>query len=175
MVPNPKLKLSDLVLGLERFGERYGAIEVFADDLLEARSAEPIHGLRQLDKDGRSYRYDSATGGSYVIDVFEQTGVIRLSRATPPASRSSSDPGAIIAAGLAGAAVGAAASKKGQGAAAGLILGLLAGAALSGGAAQPQAPQRVFALRFDPALGQWRAYDGGLVPWMKENLLLATS
>lgn len=32
------------------------------------------------------------------------------------------------------------------------------------------APRRVFALRFDAEKKQWRAYDGGLIRWMKERL-----
>ncbi len=51
-----------------------------------------------------------------------------------------------------------------------LILGLLVGGTL-GKTKTTDAPRRVFTMQFEPSLGQWRAYSGGLVPWMKENLL----
>ncbi len=171
MIPaNPQLKLPDLVLGLERFGDRYSAIDVFADDLLEVRSAQPVANLRDLGGGRFAYQYD---GKAYILEVFSDTGVVRLSRASGYVS---AGPGAdatpALLTGLAGAAIGAALSKKGEGAAAGLILGLLAGAVMGGSS---QAPRRVFTLRFDPTTGQWRPYDGGLVPWMKENLLPRTA
>lgn len=92
--------------------------------------------------------------------------MIRFSRTSEDLDEAGT--GAIVGA-LIGAAIGAAIARKGKGAAAGLVLGLLAGAVLSGGAANT--PRRVFTLRFEPSTGEWRAYDGGLVPWMKEALL----
>jgi hypothetical protein len=164
---NPQLKLPDLVLGLERFGDRYAAIDVFADDLLEIRSAESVAALVDMGGDRFTYWYQSK---SYLLEVIREAGVVRLSR-FPSASAAAPEAAPAVLAGLAGtAAIGAALSKKGEGAAFGLILGLLAGAVI--GAQQSSAPpRRVFALRFDSATGQWRPYDGGLVPWMKENLL----
>lgn len=168
---NPQIKLTDLVLGLERFGERYEAIDVFADDILETRSAQPVHGLRALDTEGKLFRYAASTGTSYDIELFPDAGIVRLSRVKQPGAQvTEANVVGVIAGAIAGAAIGNALSKKGEGAAAGLVLGLLAGAALRG-SMQPNAPRRVFTLRFDPTLGQWRAYDGGLVPWMKEHLL----
>jgi hypothetical protein len=168
---NPQLKLTDLVLGLERFGQRYDAIDVFADDLLELQSEEPVPGLYSLDTDGKRFRYSAPSGATYDVDLLPDAGIVRLSRAKHPGAEpvQSGLVGAWLGA-TAGTAVDNALSKKGQGAAAGIILGLLAGAVF-GDILQPNAPRRVFTLRFDPSLGQWRAYDGGLVPWMKENLL----
>jgi len=67
-------------------------------------------------------------------------------------------------------AIAAAQSTRGGAAADELVLGLLAGGFLGRDTSQ-DAPRRVFTMRFDATLGQWRAYDGGLVPWMKEHLL----
>jgi hypothetical protein len=174
---NPQLKLTDLVLGLERFGDRYEAIDVFADDVLEAWTGQPVPGLQLLDAEGRRYRYTPSTGGSYDVEVFPAHGILRLSRPTAVADLPGAVAGALVGAAagaitgvLAYEAVRSAQTKKGEAAAAGLVLGLLAGAALAGGV-QPNAPRRVFTLRFDPVTGQWRAYDGGLVRWMKEHLL----
>lgn len=168
---NPQLKLTDLVLGLERFGGRYEAIDVFADDLLEMRSAQPVPGLFRVDREDRHFLFVAPGGGAYDVELFPDAGIVRLSRSKQPgAEATQAGITAVLAGGLAGAAIGSALSKKGEGAAAGLVLGLLAGAAL-GGSVVPNAPRRVFTLRFDPSLGQWRAYDGGLVPWMKEHLL----
>ena len=168
---NPQLKLTDLVQGLERFGDRYEAIDVFADDVLEMRAEQPVPGLYALDGEGKRFRYVASTGGSYDVELFPDAGIVRLSRSKlPGASTAGASIAGALAGAVAGTAIGSAVSKKGEAAAAGLVLGLLAGAAL-GGSLQPNAPRRVFTLRFDPSLGEWRAYDGGLVPWMKEHLL----
>lgn len=168
---NPQIKLTDLVLGLERFGDRYEAIDVFADDILEMRSAQPVPGLQPMDSEGKRFRYTASSGKSYDVELFPEAGIVRLSRVKQPGAQGTEvNVAGVIAGAIAVAAIMSALSKKGEGAAAGLVLGLLAGAAL-GGSMQPNAPRRVFTLRFDPSLGQWRAYDGGLVPWMKEHLL----
>lgn len=166
----PQLHLSDLVHGLETFGDRYSAIDVFADDLVEARSETPVPGLADRGDGTFDYWFDAKP---YRLVVSQETGVVRLSRleSPPAASKSNTGAEALVLGALTGAAIGAAASKKGDGAAAGLILGLLAGAALSSNTKQRPAPFRVFTLRFDVDTGDWRAYDGGLVPWMKEALL----
>jgi hypothetical protein len=176
---NPKLRLMDLVLGLERFGERYEAIDVFADDVLEARSAEPVPGLDALDREGLRFRYTVPeskphAGESYDLDLFPDAGIIRMSRAKQalPASALPGHEG--LTGPRATDAANAARRKRGEGAAEGLVLGLLAGA-MPGSSTKPNTPRRVFTLRFDPSLGQWRAYDGGLVAWMKEHLLPRTA
>jgi hypothetical protein len=173
---NPQLKLMDLVLGLERFGDRYSAIQVFADDVLEARSAEPVLGLSGLDREGRRFRYTvpegrSHAGESYDLDLFPDAGVLQMRRA---AENEPTTQGLPPRDGLTGAladqAVRAARRKRGEAAAEDLVLGLLVGTTLKG-STRPHAARRVFTLRFEPSTGGWRAYDGGLVRWMKEQLL----
>jgi hypothetical protein len=51
---NPQIKLGDLVVGLERLGAKYEAIDVLADDVLEAQSAMPIEHLTAIGADGRT-------------------------------------------------------------------------------------------------------------------------
>jgi len=68
---DPQLKLPDLVVGLERFGDRYAAIGVFADDLLEMRSAEPVTGLAHVGGDRVTYGYG---GKAYLLEVFREAG-----------------------------------------------------------------------------------------------------
>jgi hypothetical protein len=160
----------DLVLGVERFGEHYEAIGVFADDLLEMRSAAPVSRLQPLDPEGRRFRYTTEAGKAYVVEVFPDAGIVRLSRSTESAPSQESAPEASLAGPLAETAVAVALSKKGESASVAPVLGLLAGATLRG-MSQPNAPRHIFTLRFDPSIGEWRAYDGGLVRWMKQELL----
>jgi len=163
------LRIDDLVAGLEAYDGRYEAIDVFADDVQELRSAEAISGLRALDENGHKFLLSPAgRTKSYVLELFPDAGVLRLSIA--PSRSSNPGTGAALG-GLAGTAIGAAATKKGEGAAAGLLLGLLVGAALGAASDDPSRPQRVFTLRFDPDAMRWQAYDGGLVRWMKQELL----
>jgi hypothetical protein len=70
-----------------------------------------------------------------------------------------------------GAATAAADAQKGGGLLGGTLLGLLVGATLGSGA---EAARRVFALAYDSAAREWRAYDGGLLRWMKDQLAART-
>lgn len=175
----PKLMLMDLVLGLERFRGRYEAIDVFADDVSEAHSAEPVAGLRALDAERLRFRYTVPeekphAGHSYDVELFPDAGVVCMSRVTqaPPAPPVAV--GEVLTGQHATDAVNSARRHRGEGAAEDLVLGLLVGAVL-GTSTTPNAPRRVFTLRFDASLREWRAYDGGLVPWMKEHLLPPTA
>ncbi len=168
MIRRRLLRIDDLVSGLEVFDGRYQAIDVFADDVHELVAGEAIRGLRALDETGRRFILSPpGRDKSYHLELFPDAGVVRLSFA--PERTSQPGAGAVLG-GLAGTAIGAATTKKGEGAAAGLLLGLLVGAAL-GGASDTPAPRRVFTLRFDAERERWQAYDGGLVRWMKEQLL----
>src|SRR5689334_5506 len=107
---NPQLKLNDLVNGLELFGERYEALEVFADDVLEMRSDVSVPGLSPADLEGRVFQFRGPNGRAYEIRVIPEAGVIRVARvkaSDPPPSISGSS---LAAGALAGAAVGAALS-----------------------------------------------------------------
>lgn len=163
------LKLSNLVAALRQF-PAYHAIDVFADDLAELRAGSLPASFRRLDADGRKYAVTEG-GESFALDVFPQQGVVRLSKPGPAAGQGALH-GAIMG-GLVGTAVGsaidAAGQQKGDGMLGGLLLGLLVGASLGVSAGDAR---RVFALRYDRQSNAWRAYDGGLLRWMKEQLIV---
>ena len=152
----PRLETEDLIAGLMLFGgDRYHAVEVFADDLSESAltqvATEPV-----ISRDGKTFRFS----------VFADRGVVRLEIADP----SSIGPAAAVGATV-GAAVGAAAREKGEALLGGALLGLLVGG-LIGAASDGNKPRRVFAMQFDPLTRQWMAYDGTLLRWMKDRLLV---
>ena len=167
MNTKPKLTLVDLAEGLERFGPRYNAIDVFADDVDEVRSRKLPADARPIP--GRSGGFEVRVNDRpYFLRVFENAGVVRLARAPEPHGTDSSNSAMFGA--LAGAAIGAATSKKGEGVVGGMLLGLLVGAALGSSTEPEPAPHKVFTLRFDPLAREWKTYSGGLVRWMKSEL-----
>lgn len=163
------LTLSNLVAALDEF-PRYHAIDVFADDLGELRQRPLPASLRPLDVQGRSFLV-SHQGRLFRLDLFPEQGVARLSNSAVPSEVAGAVGGA-VAGGLVGTAIDAAGKLKGVGLLGGLVLGLLIGASL-GGAAEDA--RRVFALAYDHAAGQWKAYDGGLLRWMKDQLAVNTA
>jgi hypothetical protein len=152
-----ELTLQDLARGLEEFGERYDAINVFADDVRELATDEPVTGAQALDETNKHFQV-SVGAESYRLDIFDDGGV-RLSRTT---QRLGAGGGGVLGR-AAGAALDAAATKKGVPAAP--VVGLL-----TGGLIANTSSRHVLTLRFDPATRQWGAYDGGLVSWMKQQL-----
>jgi hypothetical protein len=175
---NPGLKLMDLVFGLEYFEskDRYTSFNVFADDVLETWAYGPVKGLEALDHAGLRFRFTVPEGNvhageRYDLVILPEWGILRASRATP---HDVADPASSAPGGLSGEQAEIARleaqRRRGEGASESPILGLLVGTTLKG-SAMLDAPRHVFTLRFDGSVGQWKAYDGGLVPWMKENLL----
>src|ERR1700704_1266942 len=150
------LTLSNLVAALDEF-PRYHAIDVFADDLGELQQRPLPASFRPLDVQGRSF-LGSHQGGACRLVLFPTQGVARLSRNEVALEVAGAVSGA-VAGGLVGAAIDAAGRQKGVGLLGGLVLGLLVGASLGSAAGDAR---RVFALAYDQAAGQWRAYDGGL-------------
>ncbi|HET7504336.1 MAG TPA: hypothetical protein VFK02_25115 [Kofleriaceae bacterium] len=167
----PQVTIPDLVAALERFGRKYEAIDVFANDIVElsqweAARPHPPH-IQAVNAEGTVFVVRHGTQ-SYRLEIFPAEGVARLSRWTGAAP---SPVNSAIAGAALGAAIGAATAKKGgDGWIGGLLLGLLMGAAVGGGGNGSTAPHRVFALVFDAAAKDWRPYDGGLLRWMKERL-----
>ncbi len=161
------LSLDNLVAALNQF-PRYHAIDVFADDLAELREPAPA-GLRPLDPQGRRFGV-THRGADFILEVFPDNGVVRLSKTTggPGASAVA---GAAIG-GLVGIAIEAAGKQKGDGLLRGLLLGLLIGPSLGG---HPDDARRVFALAYDDGAEEWRPYDGGLLRWMKGQLAIQPS
>jgi hypothetical protein len=154
----------DLIHGLERFGDRYEALDVFADDVLELRPQTRGQGCKPLIMTGAGEK-------NYELDLFPETGVARLSQAqgNPAPSLETAVISGVVIGGLAAAGIAIAAGKKGEPAGSAWCCRMLAGAALGVGLHE-DAPRRVFTLSFDPGTGKWPAYDGGLVTWMKEQL-----
>jgi hypothetical protein len=158
------LTLSNLVAALDQF-PWYHAIDVFADDLDELRQWPLPASFRAVDVQGRSFRV-SHQGRMFQLDLFPEQGVARLSK-NEVAPEVAGAVGGAVAGSLVGAAIDAAGRQKGVGLLGGLALGLLIGASLGGAAG---GARRVFALAYDQTLGQWKAYDGGLLRWMKDQL-----
>lgn len=156
------LTVSNLVAALDRF-PAYHAIDVFADDLAELR--QQSSSLLPLDKQGGGFLV-THQDRNFKLDIFPERGVARLSRYDPTPSVTGAAAGA-FAGSLLGAAIAAAERQKGAGLLGGALLGLLVGSTLGGAAGDAR---RVFALMYDPTVGQWRAYDGGLLRWMKDQL-----
>ena len=155
-----KLNTDDLVKALQTFaGNRYEAVDVFADNLSESALAEVAQGGVKKVK-GKTYRFS----------LFKDHGVVRLGRDV-----GSNPEGAMVGAAIGGAIAAAslAASKqRGDGVLGGALLGLLVGGVL--GAATTPPVRKVFAMEFDPVARAWVAYDGTLLRWMKDKLLPQT-
>lgn len=170
-----ELTLLDLATALRAYAG-YSAIDVFADDvreLVQLRDTRTIPpGMMPLDATGARFAV-TLNDAAYRLTVDRQRGIARLSRAEGAEPGAPVDAAALggIAGAAAGAAIGAASTKKGEGWLPGLVLGLLAGAMLGQANAGANRPRRVFTLAFNPDAARWEAYDGGLVPWMKEELL----
>lgn len=155
-----QLKLDDLVRGLEHFGPRYEALDVFARDIEEVgrdlmaqRFGElrPVKGEPAFvfDRNGRRYKLR-----------FHPAGIARLTRTKEDSIGLTDNQ---VALGLLGAAFGATVLDKALPAA---VLGFLVGASLGDVA---DAPKRVFTMTFDSATGDWRAYDGPLAKLLREK------
>lgn len=173
---HPGLTLTDLAHGLETFSDRYQALDVFFDDidvseLQRLAMGEQVPGLYPIAQD--AFLFDRG-GHRYRFQIFADEGVARVTRHTGEAPSPATNAGTGALAGAAvGALLGAGVSSKraaSEGTATGLVLGLLVGAALGAASTSAEPPRRVFALCFDANEGQWRAYDGGLVRWMKSTL-----
>jgi len=163
-----KLSIPDLVQGLESFRGKYNALDVFADDVAELLSAAKEgypDGWSPLEK---GLFQVHVAGKPYYVRVFDDAGVVRVAREPERVTGRVGTGGAVGA--LAGAAIVAATSKKGEGLVGGALLGLLVGAALGAATGSEPAPHRVFTMQFDPLSRQWKAYTGGLVRWMKSEL-----
>lgn len=162
------LTLSNLVAALDEF-PRYHAIGVFADDLGELREHPLPASFRPLDAQGRSFLV-SHQGRSFRLDLFPERGVARLSK-NEVARELAGAGGGLATSGVVGAAIEAAGKQKGGGLLGGLlgglVLALLIGPLLGGAAGDAR---RVFTLAYDQAAGEWIAYDGGLLQWMKDQL-----
>ncbi len=160
-----RLTLDELVAGLEGWNGRYDALDVFADDLQELHEPTAVEGL--VDLGGQPRRFGlTRKGMRYELVIFTSDGVARLQTARGEFGPAGPPTGL---AGDAGAAIDAALLKKGRGAELRLLLGLLIGSVAE--AATPNARRRAFTMEFDPMLREWVAYSGGLIHWMRRELI----
>jgi hypothetical protein len=163
----PQLTLIDLVTGLVGRTNRYTELVVFADDLAEVaqlRIGELPLELTPLDHAGVHFSFRDR-GQVFRLEVSED-GVARLSKLEGPEKKRTVLQDEAPHGAVPSAALRTAVAKKGDGWAAGLVLGLLVGPAIPGS----QKSRRVLTVRFHGGDRTWKAYDGGLVRWMKREL-----
>jgi hypothetical protein len=155
-----QLSLDDLVRGLEHFGTRYAALDVFARDIKEVGHAlierrfgdlRPVSGENAFVFDRNNRRYKIR---------FHPSGIARLTRAKAETLGLTENQ---VALGLLGAAFGATVLDKALPSA---MLGFLVGAAIGDAA---DAPKRVFTMTYDSTTGEWQAYDGPLAKLLREK------
>jgi hypothetical protein len=155
-----QLSLDDLVRGLEFFGERYQALDVFTRDLQElgrglmaGRTGEAWRA-----KDDSAFVFERG-GRSYKLR-FHPWGIARLTRAeqaTHGPSEHEAAPGPLSA------ALQATVFDRWLPAA---VVGFLVGPPLS---ERADASRRVFTMHFDPLAKEWGAYDGPLLGLVREK------
>jgi outer membrane lipoprotein SlyB len=169
----PSLTFSDLATGLEKFGDRYTALDVFVHDvdgldlLLQGQQVSGLENVTNIGPNVFSFSHD---GRQYDLLVFPDHGVVRVTRNGQV--RTETMAGAALGTAV-GGAIGSAVSRPQDreiAALAGMALGLLIGGAIGAAVADATPARRIFALRFDADKKRWQAYDGGLVRWMKEKL-----
>ncbi|MFO0661462.1 MAG: hypothetical protein U0165_16765 [Polyangiaceae bacterium] len=167
-----RVELIDLVEALEWFDDRYQAMVVFADDLaplerLHVRATTLTDEHILPTEPSGSFHVDER-GAPYTLEVIAQQGTTRLTRsehATRQGTGSETRSLEVI-----DAAIACAVSKKGV--ASGVLLGVLVGPSLNGNLSpKPGEPRRVFTLSFDASQRRWEPYDGGLMAWMKRELV----
>lgn len=154
-----QLSLDDLARGLEHFGERYEALDVFARDLKAV--GQPV--LEQRSGDLRSVVGEPAflferRGRMYKLR-FHPSGIARVMRATDETSGPTENP---VALGSLDEALHATVLDPVLPSA---ILGFLVGPLLGEGSDS----RRVFPMCFDPQIQDWRVYDGSLARQLREK------
>lgn len=159
-----QLALDDLVRGLEYFGDRYEALDVFARDVKDVGRALMEQAAGEVRPDEAEPAFVFVRGGRTYKLRFHPSGFARLTRAKNGVPRGSENPVARI---LVGAALAATVLDQALPSA---IVGFLVGATLGPG---PDAPRRGFVMSYDPQTGEWQAYDGPLANRVREVRLEA--
>lgn len=162
-----QLKLPDLAAGLLSRGNRYHELVVFADDLAEVaqlRIGELPLELTPLDHAGQHFSFREMNQ-PFKLEVSEE-GVSRLQKLQGAERKGTVLQDEAPHGAVPSAALRTAVAKKGDGWAAGLVLGMLIGPPIT----KDSTSRKVLTVRFHPPDRSWRTYDGGLVRWMKREL-----
>ena len=150
-----QLSLDDLVRGLEHFGERYDAFDVFTRDLQELG-----RGLMETRRASDNSAFVFERGGRSYKLRFHPLGIARLTRArqdTPGPTEHDAAPGVL------GAALQATMLDQWLPTA---VVGFLVGGMQGDG---PGAFRLVFTMHFDLSVQDWRAYDGPLLGLLRDK------
>jgi hypothetical protein len=167
------LNIMEITVGLAQFGERYHAIDLFADDVQEVeqlRSGEFPAGLTPIDPEGRRFHIQLGEKNPHQLEIYPDTGRTRVMHGfarTENENDFNLDSAHGYSGDIAQTAIKTALLRKGNCWPSGLVLALLNGHAIGAG---PQSARRVCAISFDPKRRNWNAYDGGLLRWMKNEL-----
>lgn len=158
--------LHDIANVLRQHQGRYEHLDAFADDIDEVCDGTIRSIATILPNQPDTFLIDDPDG-PFHLRFFADRGIVRasLGPAAQNAGRDRVAAGAALG-GLLGTAIGSASRSK-EGLLGNLILGILVGAVI-GAAAGPL--ERVVAMQFDPASGNWRLYDGPLRRWAKRTL-----
>jgi hypothetical protein len=163
MTSSRLLTLTKLVEGLERYGEEYQVLDVFAWHVQELRDVFQ-HGrlgeLQRLDPDQptRAWFGFQRTGAEYQIKV-HPSGIAQITRRSTGRLELSRDQ--LAQGGLEAEVIRCTEFP-------GMLLGFLIGAPLSNG---PHAPRHVLTMRYNEEENRWRAYDGPQAVWIRNHAL----
>lgn len=157
-----RISLTTFARALERYGDRYDALEVFADDVEELhllRRGEPLEAALDPKMDGKDLLFN-VEGKRYRLALTEKSAIARITRATGAPGQPMDNK---MLGGLIGSAIGLAASAKGEGWLPGLIVGVLAGHVLD------QRKERTITVQYDPQTHQWGAFGGPMSQWLRQR------
>lgn len=163
--------IQDIARTLRAYRGRYEFLDAFVDDINEVRSGALATSATLVEQGPHPKVGLLFEGEPLVAQLFPEQGIARfwLGQAGQQGNGDRIAAGAAAGAaigGLLGTAVSSATKTK-EGLLGGLILGMLVGG-VAGAAAQPV--ERVLAMQFDPAVANWRLYDGPLLRWAKRTL-----
>jgi hypothetical protein len=162
-----RISLAHLVPALERYDGKYSVFEVFADDVEELhalRRGEPLAPDLDVKAHGKDLSF-TVDGKRYVLTLAEKSAIARITRDAGASGAQLASQGID---GLIGGAIGLATSAKGEGWMPGMIIGVLAGAALLG-----QTKERSVTLRYDRQAREWRAFGGPMSQWLRQRAAAA--
>lgn len=160
--------IQDIARTLKGYRGRYEFLDAFVDDIDEIRTGALASSASLVEQGPHPKLSLLFEGEPLVAQLFPDQGIARFwlgQQGNGDRIAAGAAAGAAIG-GLLGTAMSSATKTK-EGLLGGLILGMLVGG-VAGAASQPV--ERVLALQFDPAVANWRLYDGPLLRWAKRTL-----